>query len=138
MAQAGGDILVVAGLDQGGKGIIQSSLDAGASTIFSPRCNDWREFNARADLNGSIELYWHRQFYSKLIRKWQKLQVLKLAHIQTTHTMYAMTLLAMQAAGSKTQKYSKTMFLKLRIPWEEDLPWRTRRRTKNSEKWRKD
>ncbi|MGL5010005.1 MAG: ABC transporter substrate-binding protein [Paracoccaceae bacterium] len=35
LAAAGGDILVVAGyLDQGGKGIIQSSLDAGAFTTF--------------------------------------------------------------------------------------------------------
>ena len=35
LAQAGGDILVVAGyLDQGGKGIIQSSLDAGAFDHF--------------------------------------------------------------------------------------------------------
>ena len=35
LASAGGDILVVAGyLDQGGKGIIQSSLDAGAFSTF--------------------------------------------------------------------------------------------------------
>ena len=35
LAQAGGDILVVVGyLDQGGKGIIQSSLDAGAFSDF--------------------------------------------------------------------------------------------------------
>ena len=35
LAQAGGDILIVAGyLDQGGKGIIQGSLDAGAFDKF--------------------------------------------------------------------------------------------------------
>lgn len=35
LAQAGGDILVVAGyLDQGGKGIIQGALDAGAFDVF--------------------------------------------------------------------------------------------------------
>jgi len=35
LAQAGGDILIVAGyLDQGGKGIIQGSLDSGAFDIF--------------------------------------------------------------------------------------------------------
>jgi len=35
LAQAGGDILIVAGyLDQGGKGIIQASLDAGAFDMF--------------------------------------------------------------------------------------------------------
>ena len=35
LAQAGGDILIVAGyLDQGGKGIIQSSLDTGAFDVF--------------------------------------------------------------------------------------------------------
>ena len=35
LAAAGGDILVVAGyLDQGGKGIIQASLDTGAFTVF--------------------------------------------------------------------------------------------------------
>ena len=57
LAQAGGDILIVAGyLDQGGKGIIQSSLDTGAFDVFYlpdgmigdalPR--DW------SDLDGSI------------------------------------------------------------------------------------
>jgi len=35
LAQAGGDVLIVAGyLDQGGKGIIQSALDAGAFSTF--------------------------------------------------------------------------------------------------------
>jgi branched-chain amino acid transport system substrate-binding protein len=35
LAQAGGDVLIVAGyLDQGGKGVIQASIDAGAFDIF--------------------------------------------------------------------------------------------------------
>ena len=35
LAQAGGDVLIVAGyLDQGGKGVIQASIDAGAFDVF--------------------------------------------------------------------------------------------------------
>ena len=41
------------------------------------------------------------------------------------------------SAGSKDSKYSKTMFLKLRILQGKDLP-DSSRRAKNSERWRKD
>jgi ABC-type branched-chain amino acid transport systems, periplasmic component len=58
LAQAGGDILVVVGyLDQGGKGIIQSSLDAGAfDQFFLPDAmiGDSLVEAIGPDLNGSI------------------------------------------------------------------------------------
>ncbi len=58
LAQAGGDILIVAGyLDQGGKGIIQGSLDAGAfDKFFLPdgMIGDSLPKAIGPDLNGSI------------------------------------------------------------------------------------
>lgn len=58
LAQAGGDILIVAGyLDQGGKGIIQASLDTGAFDIFfmpDGMIGDALPEAIGADLNGSI------------------------------------------------------------------------------------
>lgn len=58
LAQAGGDILIVAGyLDQGGKGIIQSSLDTGAFDVFylpDGMIGDALPQAIGPDLNGSI------------------------------------------------------------------------------------
>lgn len=58
LAQAGGDILIVAGyLDQGGKGIIQSSLDTGAFDVFylpDGMIGDALPEAIGPDLNGSI------------------------------------------------------------------------------------
>ena len=58
LAQAGGDILIVAGyLDQGGKGIIQASLDNGAFDIFympDGMIGDSLPEAIGPDLNGSI------------------------------------------------------------------------------------
>lgn len=58
LAQAGGDILIVAGyLDQGGKGIIQSSLDTGAFDVFylpDGMIGDALPAAIGPDLNGSI------------------------------------------------------------------------------------
>ncbi len=58
LAQAGGEILVVAGyLDQGGKGIIQASLDTGAFDIFllpDGMIGDSLPNAIGSDLNGSI------------------------------------------------------------------------------------
>ncbi len=57
LSQAGGDVLIVAGyLDQGGKGIIQSSLDAGAFETFvlpDGMVGDSLPAAIGADLNGS-------------------------------------------------------------------------------------
>ena len=57
MASAGGDLLVVAGyLDQGGLGIIQSSLDSGAFDTFGlpgGMIGDSLPTNVGPDLNGS-------------------------------------------------------------------------------------
>jgi branched-chain amino acid transport system substrate-binding protein len=58
LAQAGGDILIVAGyLDQGGKGIIQSSLDTGAFDVFylpDGMIGDSLPEAIGPDLNGSL------------------------------------------------------------------------------------
>jgi len=58
LAQAGGEILIVAGyLDQGGKGIIQSSLDTGAFDVFylpDGMIGDALPEAIGPDLNGSI------------------------------------------------------------------------------------
>ena len=58
LAQAGGDILIVAGyLDQGGKGIIQASLDSGAFDVFflpDGMIGDSLPEAIGPDLNGSI------------------------------------------------------------------------------------
>jgi len=58
LAQAGGEILIVAGyLDQGGKGIIQSSLDTGAFDVFylpDGMIGDALPAAIGPDLNGSI------------------------------------------------------------------------------------
>ncbi|MBL6781957.1 MAG: ABC transporter substrate-binding protein [Alphaproteobacteria bacterium] len=58
LAQAGGDILIVAGyLDQGGKGIIQASLDNGAFDMFympDGMIGDSLPAAIGPDLNGSI------------------------------------------------------------------------------------
>jgi len=58
LAQAGGEILIVAGyLDQGGKGIIQSSLDTGAFDVFylpDGMIGDALPQAIGPDLNGSI------------------------------------------------------------------------------------
>jgi branched-chain amino acid transport system substrate-binding protein len=58
LAQAGGDILVVAGyLDQGGKGIIQAALDTGAYDSFllpDGMIGDSLPKAIGSDLNGSI------------------------------------------------------------------------------------
>jgi branched-chain amino acid transport system substrate-binding protein len=57
LAQAGGDVLIVAGyLDQGGKGVIQASLDAGAFDTFvlpDGMIGDSLPEAIGADLNGS-------------------------------------------------------------------------------------
>ncbi len=57
LAQAGGDVLVVAGyLDQGGKGVIQASIDAGAFGTFvlpDGMIGDSLPAAIGADLNGS-------------------------------------------------------------------------------------
>ena len=57
LAQAGGDVLIVAGyLDQGGKGIIQASLDAGAFDTFvlpDGMIGDSLPAAIGSDLNGS-------------------------------------------------------------------------------------
>ena len=92
LAQAGGDILIVAGyLDQGGKGIIQASLDTGAFDMFfmpDGMIGDALPAAIGPDLNGSIGtvpgtdspaqlnfLIWQKQLALQLVRLLQKVMM---------------------------------------------------------------
>ena len=113
LAQAGGDILVVAGyLDQGGKGIIQSSLDAGAfDHFFLPDAMIGDSLTAAigADLNGSIGTVPGTDSPGSATYQ----EMAKAAGFEAgpysdySYDAAAMTLLAMQAAGSKDSKVFK-------------------------------
>jgi branched-chain amino acid transport system substrate-binding protein len=106
LTQAGGDILVVVGyLDQGGKGIIQSSLDAGAfDQFFLPDAmiGDSLVQAIGPDLNGSIGTVPGTdsngaQIYAELAKK-DGFEAGP--YSPEAYDAAALTLLAMQAANS--------------------------------------
>ena len=119
LAQAGGDILVVAGyLDQGGKGIIQSSLDAGAfDHFFLPDAMIGESLTSAigADLNGSIgTVPGTDSSGSKTYQEMAKTAGFKAGpYSDYSYDAAAMTLLAMQAAGSKESKVFKDHVFKI-------------------------
>ena len=107
LAQAGGDILVVVGyLDQGGKGIIQSSLDAGAfDKFFLPDAmiGDSLVKAIGPDLNGAIGTVpgtdsKGAEIYAELAKK-DGFEAGP--YSPEAYDAAALTLLAMQAANSK-------------------------------------
>lgn len=113
LSQAGGDILVVVGyLDQGGKGIIQSSLDAGAfDHFFLPDAMIGDSLTAAigADLNGSIGTVPGTDSTGSATYQ----EMAKAAGFDAgpysdySYDAAAMTLLAMQAAGTTDSKVVK-------------------------------
>ncbi|NVK01021.1 MAG: ABC transporter substrate-binding protein [Oceanospirillaceae bacterium] len=114
LAQAGGDILVVAGyLDQGGKGIIQSSLDAGAfDHFFLPDAMIGESLTAAigSDLDGSIGTVPGTDSpgsasYIEMFSA--KNGAAPGPYSDYSYDAAAMTLLAMQAAGTKDSKVFK-------------------------------
>ncbi|NRP95791.1 Leucine-, isoleucine-, valine-, threonine-, and alanine-binding protein precursor [Marinobacterium sp. xm-g-59] len=114
LAQAGGDILVVAGyLDQGGKGIIQSSLDAGAfDHFFLPDAMIGDSLTAAIgpDLNGSIGTVPGTDSPGSDSYKEMFTAATGAApgpYSDYSYDAAAMTLLAMQAAGTKDSKVVK-------------------------------
>ena len=129
LAQAGGDILVVVGyLDQGGKGIIQSSLDAGAyDQFFLPDAMIGDSLTAAigADLNGSIGTVPGTDSNGATIYN----ELTKMDSFENgpyspeSYDAAAMVLLAMEAAKSTNgADVSKVMFDVANAPGEEILP----------------
>ena len=105
LAAAGGDILIVAGyLDQGGKGIIQSSLDTGAfDRFFLPdgMIGDSIVEAIGADLNGSIGTVPGRDPESPSAARFaDMLETSTEPFVGESYDAAALILLAMQAAGS--------------------------------------
>jgi len=129
LAQAGGDILVVVGyLDQGGKGIIQSSLDACAyDQFFLPDAMIGDSLTAAigADLNGSIGTVPGTDSNGATIYN----ELTKMdgfdngPYSPESYDAAAMVLLAMEAAKSTNgADISKVMFDVANAPGEEILP----------------
>lgn len=129
LAQAGGDILVVVGyLDQGGKGIIQSSLDAGAfDRFFLPDAmiGDSLVQAIGPDLNGAIGTVPGTDsngasLYEALAAKDGFASG---PYSPEAYDAAALTLLAMQAANSKDSAQVKAkIFDVANAPGEKILP----------------
>ena len=129
LAQAGGDILVVAGyLDQGGKGIIQASLDSGAFDNFFLPDGMIGPSLVKAignDLNGSIgTVPGTDSDGSKLFGEMAKAAGFEATPFSDySYDAAAMTILAMQAAGSsESQKFKDKVFDIANAPGEKILP----------------
>ena len=129
LAQAGGDILVVVGyLDQGGKGIIQSALDAGAyDQFFLPDAMIGDSLTAAIgpDLNGSIGTVPGTDSNGATI--YNELTVMdgfeNGPYSPESYDAAAMVLLAMEAAKSTNgADVSSVMFDVANAPGEEILP----------------
>ena len=117
LAQAGGDVLIVAGyLDQGGKGIIQASLDAGAFDTFvlpDGMIGDSLPEAIGSDLNGSYGTLPAAQGDGVAVFE-------KLAteagfkpgpYAPQSYDAAALLIMAMQASGSTDSKTFKTKIL---------------------------
>ncbi|MDC1319342.1 ABC transporter substrate-binding protein [Litorivicinus sp.] len=129
LAQAGGDILVVVGyLDQGGKGIIQSSLDVGAfDNFFLPDAMIGESLIKAIgpDLNGSIGTVPGTdsngaQIYAQMA---EKDGFTAGPYSPEAYDAAALTLLAMQAADSKdSDKVKAKVFDVANAPGVKILP----------------
>ncbi|NVK31004.1 MAG: ABC transporter substrate-binding protein [Gammaproteobacteria bacterium] len=129
LAQAGGDVLLVAGyLDQGGKGIIQSALDAGAFEDFYLPDAMIGESLVEAigeDLNGAIGSVPGTDSNGAATY----VEMAKAAGFEASpysgeaYDAAALTLLAMQAAGSKNSAdFKDKIFDVANAPGEQIFP----------------
>ena len=117
LAQAGGDVLIVAGyLDQGGKGIIQASLDAGAFDTFvlpDGMIGDSLPEAIGADLNGSYGTLPAAQ--GDGVATFEKLAgeagFKAGPYAPQSYDAAALMILAMQASGSTDSNTFKTKIL---------------------------
>lgn len=129
IAQAGGDILVVVGyLDQGGKGIIQSSLDAGAfDQFFLPDAmiGDSLVQAIGPDLNGAIgSVPGTDSEGAATFTQMAKADGFEAGpYSPESYDAAALTLLAMQAANSKdSSAFKETVFDVANAPGEKIFP----------------
>lgn len=129
LAQAGGDILVVVGyLDQGGKGIIQSALDAGAfEQFFLPDAmiGDSLVQAIGADLNGAIGSVpgTDSDGAATFVTLAKADGFESGPYSPESYDAAALTLLAMQAANSKDSKVFKDkVFEVANAPGEKIFP----------------
>ena len=129
LAQAGGDILVVVGyLDQGGKGIIQSSLDAGAfDQFFLPDAmiGDSLVQAIGPDLNGAIgSVPGTDSEGAATFTQMAEADGFEAGpYSPESYDAAALTLLAMQAANSKdSSAFKETVFDVANAPGEKIFP----------------
>lgn len=131
LAAAGGEVLVVAGyLDQGGKGIIQASLDTGAFDIFvlpDGMVGDALPEAIGPDLNGSFGQAPGSDSAGagKLTELADGFDATS-PFAQESYDAAALIMLAMQAAGSTDpQEYKNSIMDVANAPGEKNPTWRT-------------
>lgn len=129
LAQAGGEVLIVAGyLDQGGKGVIQASLDTGAFDTFvlpDGMIGDSLPVAIGDDLNGSFGTVpgtdsEGAEIFDKMAKD---AGITPDAFSAESYDAAALILLAMQAAGSTDSNDFKAKIMDVaNAPGEEILP----------------
>ncbi|WP_290773456.1 ABC transporter substrate-binding protein [Hoeflea sp.] len=129
LAQAGGDVLIVAGyLDQGGKGIIQSALDAGAFETFvlpDGMVGDSLPAAIGDGLNGSYgTIAGTDSEGAGMFNKMAEDAGIKIdAYVGESYDAAALIMLAMQAAGSSNSADFKSKIMDVaNAPGEKILP----------------
>lgn len=129
LAQAGGDVLIVAGyLDQGGKGIIQSALDAGAFETFvlpDGMVGDSLPAAIGDGLNGSYgTIAGTDSEGAGMFNKMAENAGIKIdAYVGESYDAAALIMLAMQAAGSSNSADFKSKIMDVaNAPGEKILP----------------
>lgn len=132
LAAAGGDLLVVAGyLDQGGKGIIQASLDSGAFTKFGlpgGMVGDNLPKNIGPALDGSYgQIAQSDSAGAAILTEMGKAATPPFdatsAYAMESYDAAALIMLAMQAAGSTDSKVYKDKIMEVaNAPGEKILP----------------
>jgi len=129
LAQAGGDVLIVAGyLDQGGKGIIQAALDTGAFETFvlpDGMVGDSLPASIGDGLNGSYgTIAGTDSEGAAIFTKMAEDAGIKIdAYVGESYDASALILLAMQAAGSSNSADFKSKIMDVaNAPGEKILP----------------
>lgn len=129
LAQAGGDVLIVAGyLDQGGKGIIQAALDTGAFETFvlpDGMVGDSLPASIGDGLNGSYgTIAGTDSEGAAIFTKMAEDAGIKIdAYVGESYDASALILLAMQAAGSSNSADFKSKVMDVaNAPGEKILP----------------
>lgn len=129
LAQAGGDVLIVAGyLDQGGKGVIQGSLDSGAFDTFvlpDGMIGDSLPQAIGAALDGSYgTIAGSDNEGGEIFKKMATEAGIKIdAYTSESYDAAALLMLAMQAAGSsESAQFKDKVMMVANAPGEKILP----------------